>query len=267
MSPTVRLPLYHESEGSPQHRTLSHHPIHATTKKYMQCLPPCLSGTRFLAPFPHVLCVSVLHSDALDRIRTAPTIALSDGPGGSGAASGGPSAMEVSPLTSGSPMAGASTPGTSSGGAEGAAGEASSDNAVIDVMHEVAMPPGVPPTGDMQHPQYPPAQPARSYPFTLDPFQQMSVACLEREESVLVSAHTSAGKTVVAEYAIAMALRDKQRVVYTSPIKALSNQKYRELQAEFEDVGLMTGDITISPHASCLVMTTEILRSMLYRGE
>jgi len=55
-------------------------------------------------------------------------------------------------------------------------------------------------------------------------------------------------------------------VIYTSPIKALSNQKYRELQEEFDDVGLMTGDITINPNSSCLVMTTEILRSMLYRG-
>ena len=63
-----------------------------------------------------------------------------------------------------------------------------------------------------------------------------------------------------------MSLRDKQRVIYTSPIKALSNQKYRELQEEFEDVGLMTGDVTINPTASCIVMTTEILRSMLYRG-
>jgi superfamily II RNA helicase len=56
------------------------------------------------------------------------------------------------------------------------------------------------------------------------------------------------------------------RVVYTSPLKALSNQKYRELAQEFGDVGLMTGDVTINPHATCLVMTTEILRSMLYRG-
>lgn len=95
---------------------------------------------------------------------------------------------------------------------------------------------------------------------------KVSIACLERNHSVLVSAHTSAGKTVVAEYAIAMALRDSQRVIYTSPIKALSNQKYRELYEEFQDVGLMTGDITINPSASCLVMTTEILRSMLYRG-
>ena len=63
-----------------------------------------------------------------------------------------------------------------------------------------------------------------------------------------------------------MALRDKQRVIYTSPIKALSNQKYRDLTEEFADVGLMTGDVTINPSASCLVMTTEILRSMLYKG-
>ncbi|KHM99857.1 Superkiller viralicidic activity 2-like 2, partial [Glycine soja] len=81
-----------------------------------------------------------------------------------------------------------------------------------------------------------------------------------------VSAHTSAGKTAVAEYAIAMSFRDKQRVIYTSPLKALSNQKYRELSQEFTDVGLMTGDVTLSPNATCLVMTTEILRGMLYRG-
>jgi len=108
--------------------------------------------------------------------------------------------------------------------------------------------------------------PAKVYPFELDGFQKESIAYLERNESVLVAAHTSAGKTTVAEYAIAMALRDKQRVIYTSPIKALSNQKYRDLVEEFSDVGLMTGDVTINPNASCLVMTTEILRSMLYRG-
>ncbi|WUR03302.1 ATP-dependent RNA helicase MTR4 [Vairimorpha necatrix] len=107
---------------------------------------------------------------------------------------------------------------------------------------------------------------AKSYDFELDTFQKISLCALERDESVLVSAHTSSGKTVVAEYAIAMSLRDNQRVVYTSPIKALSNQKYRELLEEFTDVGLMTGDVTINPDASCLVMTTEILRNMLYRG-
>ena len=135
------------------------------------------------------------------------------------------------------------------------------------VRHEVAIPPGYPYV-PLNHsaPDLTKVVPARSWKFKLDPFQQVSVNCLERHESVLVSAHTSAGKTVVAEYAIAMSLRDKQRVIYTSPIKALSNQKYRELQQEFTDVGLMTGDISINPTASCLVMTTEILRSMLYRG-
>ncbi|XP_059178538.1 exosome RNA helicase MTR4-like [Physella acuta] len=128
--------------------------------------------------------------------------------------------------------------------------------------HEVAVPPEEeyvplkPPTGE----------PAKEYPFTLDPFQKEAILCLENNQSVLVSAHTSAGKTVVAVYAIALSLRSKQRVIYTTPIKALSNQKYRELYEEFTDVGLMTGDVTINPTASCLVMTTEILRSMLYRG-
>ncbi|KAJ8611054.1 hypothetical protein MRB53_038141 [Persea americana] len=112
-----------------------------------------------------------------------------------------------------------------------------------------------------------PEKPAREWPFRLDPFQEVSIASIERNESVLVSAHTSAGKTVVAEYAIAQCLKNNQRVIYTSPIKALSNQKYREFNAEFGDVGLMTGDVTINPTATCLVMTTEILRSMLYRGE
>ncbi|XP_077398559.1 exosome RNA helicase MTR4 [Vanacampus margaritifer] len=107
---------------------------------------------------------------------------------------------------------------------------------------------------------------AKEYPFILDPFQQEAILCIDNNHSVLVSAHTSAGKTVCAEYAIALALREKQRVIFTSPIKALSNQKYREMYEEFQDVGLMTGDVTINPTASCLVMTTEILRSMLYRG-
>ncbi|RPA81801.1 antiviral helicase [Ascobolus immersus RN42] len=108
--------------------------------------------------------------------------------------------------------------------------------------------------------------PARSYPFELDEFQKLSIAAIAKGESVLVSAHTSAGKTVVAEYAIAQSLKRNQRVIYTSPVKALSNQKYREFLEKFGDVGLMTGDVTINENATCLVMTTEILRSMLYRG-
>ena len=132
------------------------------------------------------------------------------------------------------------------------------------VRHEVAVPPGYNYIPLSRH--VAPEVPAREYPFKLDPFQRAAISCIERSESVLVSAHTSAGKTVVAEYAIALSLREKQRVIYTSPIKALSNQKYRELHETFVDVGLMTGDVTINPTASCLVMTTEILRSMLYRG-
>lgn len=152
---------------------------------------------------------------------------------------------------------------TASAGLSGAAGTSS---LVVShqVRHQVAIPPNYPYVPISQH--KPPANPAKTWPFTLDPFQQVAVSSIQREESVLVSAHTSAGKTVVAEYAIAQSLKQNQRVIYTSPIKALSNQKYREFAAEFGDVGLMTGDVTINPTATCLVMTTEILRSMLYRG-
>ncbi|CAM9658261.1 unnamed protein product, partial [Discosporangium mesarthrocarpum] len=108
--------------------------------------------------------------------------------------------------------------------------------------------------------------PALCFPFTLDVFQKQAVARLERGECVFVSAHTSAGKTVVAEYAIAMAAQHMTRAIYTSPIKALSNQKYRDFKTRFGDVGLITGDVSINPEGSCLIMTTEILRSMLYRG-
>ena len=81
----------------------------------------------------------------------------------------------------------------------------------------MAVPPGYPYLPISQHVS--PPQPARVYKFTLDPFQEVAIHAIERGESVLVSAHTSAGKTVVAEYAIAQCLRDKQRVIYTSPIK------------------------------------------------
>jgi len=128
--------------------------------------------------------------------------------------------------------------------------------------HEVAVPPGQ--TFSPLEPRAGP--PAKTYAFTLDPFQREACACVDNNQSVLVSAHTSAGKTVVAEYSIAQCLANKQRVIYTTPIKALSNQKFRDFSEEFTDVGLMTGDVTINPNASCLIMTTEILRSMLYRG-
>ncbi|XP_029832390.2 helicase SKI2W [Ixodes scapularis] len=106
--------------------------------------------------------------------------------------------------------------------------------------------------------------PAFKWPFELDTFQKKAIVHLERRESVFVAAHTSAGKTVVAEYAIALSRRHMTRTIYTSPIKALSNEKYRDFKDTFEDIGLITGDVQINKEASCLIMTTEILRSMLY---
>ncbi|KAK4919862.1 Antiviral helicase ski2, partial [Elasticomyces elasticus] len=107
---------------------------------------------------------------------------------------------------------------------------------------------------------------ARTWPFELDIFQKEAVYHLENGDSVFVAAHTSAGKTVVAEYAIALAAKHMTKAIYTSPIKALSNQKFRDFKEVFDDVGILTGDVQINPEASCLIMTTEILRSMLYRG-
>ena len=108
--------------------------------------------------------------------------------------------------------------------------------------------------------------PAYAYSYELDLFQKEAVIHLERNESVFVAAHTSAGKTAVAEYAFALAQRHCTRAIYTSPIKTISNQKFRDFTAAGFDVGLLTGDVALRPDASCLIMTTEILRSMLYRG-
>ncbi|KII94033.1 hypothetical protein PLICRDRAFT_171718 [Plicaturopsis crispa FD-325 SS-3] len=109
---------------------------------------------------------------------------------------------------------------------------------------------------------------AHKYPFELDTFQKEAVYHLEMGDSVFVAAHTSAGKTVVAEYAIALAEKHMTRAIYTSPIKALSNQKFRDFKQTFSSssVGILTGDVQINPEAPCLIMTTEILRSMLYKG-
>ncbi|XP_019620739.1 PREDICTED: helicase SKI2W-like [Branchiostoma belcheri] len=108
--------------------------------------------------------------------------------------------------------------------------------------------------------------PAYQWPFELDVFQKQAILHLENHDSVFVAAHTSAGKTVVAEYAIALSQKHVTRTVYTSPIKALSNQKFRDFKQTFDDVGLLTGDVQLRPEAACLIMTTEILRSMLYNG-
>ncbi|VDD84561.1 unnamed protein product [Mesocestoides corti] len=106
--------------------------------------------------------------------------------------------------------------------------------------------------------------PALNWPFELDTFQKQAIRCLERKQSVLVAAHTSAGKTVVAEYACAMCKRHGSRAIYTSPIKALSNQKFRDFRKTFgDDVGLVTGDISVSVNSRILIMTTEILLNMV----
>ncbi|XP_023241330.1 helicase SKI2W-like [Centruroides sculpturatus] len=107
---------------------------------------------------------------------------------------------------------------------------------------------------------------AFKYDFELDTFQKQAILHLENNDNVFVAAHTSAGKTVVAEYAIALAMKSMTKAIYTSPIKALSNQKFKDFKKTFEDVGLLTGDIQLNKTASCLIMTTEILRSMLYNG-
>lgn len=110
------------------------------------------------------------------------------------------------------------------------------------------------------------SNPAKTYSFELDPFQKQAILHMENFCNVFVAAHTSAGKTVVAEYAIAMARRSMTKVVYTSPIKALSNQKYRDFSLEFGDVGLITGDVQVNTDSSCLILTTEILLQMLDNG-
>jgi superfamily II RNA helicase len=116
--------------------------------------------------------------------------------------------------------------------------------------------------------EYPPADPAISYTFPLDPFQQWAVAALHREENVLVTAKTGSGKTLVAEYAIAYQLKQGRRVFYTTPIKSLSNQKYHDMKKLFPaaSVGILTGDIKSNPDAQIVIMTTEILRNLLFKS-
>jgi len=101
--------------------------------------------------------------------------------------------------------------------------------------------------------------------FPLYAFQERAVEAIDRGDSVIVAAPTGAGKTLIAEYAIEKALHEGQRIVYTSPIKALSNQKYRDFQSGYpERVGIMTGDVTLNPSAPILIMTTEIFRNTLF---
>ena len=107
-----------------------------------------------------------------------------------------------------------------------------------------------------------------SLDFPLDDFQRQACAAVEADRSVLVAAPTGAGKTIVGEFGIYLALRRGMKAFYTTPIKALSNQKYHDfVRAYGEDyVGLLTGDTSINTEAPVVVMTTEVLRNMIYAG-
>ncbi|MBS3778029.1 MAG: DEAD/DEAH box helicase, partial [Candidatus Thermoplasmatota archaeon] len=102
--------------------------------------------------------------------------------------------------------------------------------------------------------------------FTLDNFQEKAINAIQSQKTVVVSAATGTGKTVIAEYMIDQCLKEQgKHVIYTAPIKALSNQKYRDFVNQYglETVGLLTGDVVINPEAPVLIMTTEIYRNML----
>lgn len=105
-----------------------------------------------------------------------------------------------------------------------------------------------------------------THTFTLDPFQEEAIAALKSGVSVVVSAPTGSGKTAIAEFVIEEALKGKERVFYTTPLKALSNQKFHDFQKKFgmNNVGILTGDVAVNREAQILVMTTEIYRNMLY---
>ncbi len=106
----------------------------------------------------------------------------------------------------------------------------------------------------------------RHYPFPLDEFQRVAIESLNGDSSVLVVAPTGSGKTVVAEYAVFLAQSSGSKAFYTTPLKALTNQKFRDFSRIYGDgkVGLLTGDNTIHPEAPLIIMTTEILRNMIY---
>jgi len=111
-----------------------------------------------------------------------------------------------------------------------------------------------------------PTELAYEYKFPLDPFQQHAIKAISAHENVLVTAKTGSGKTLVGEYQIAHSLKEGKRVFYTTPIKSLSNQKFYDLKQMFPDrVGIMTGDIKFKPDADIIIMTTEILRNLLYK--
>ena len=101
--------------------------------------------------------------------------------------------------------------------------------------------------------------------YELDKFQEEAIESIENDHSVIVAAPTGAGKTLIAEYAVEKCVKEEKRIIYTAPIKALSNQKYRDFSAEHGDlVGIVTGDVVINQHAPILLMTTEVFRNTIF---
>ena len=107
---------------------------------------------------------------------------------------------------------------------------------------------------------------ADGYPFAFDDYQREACAHVEAGSGVLVAAPTGAGKTIVGEFAVFLALSNGRKCFYTTPIKALSNQKYADLVRRHGagNVGLLTGDTSVNSEAPIVVMTTEVLRNMIY---
>jgi len=110
-----------------------------------------------------------------------------------------------------------------------------------------------------EHPKY------MEFKYPLDNFQLHGCSAIDKDENVLATAHTGSGKTTLALYAIAKCFALDQQVIYTSPIKTLSNQKFKEFSDLFPSVGIITGDVKINPTAQCLIMTAEILKNSLLR--
>jgi antiviral helicase SKI2 len=103
------------------------------------------------------------------------------------------------------------------------------------------------------------------FQFDLDPFQKHAIHAISNDENVLVTAKTGSGKTLVGEFQIYHSLNKGKRVFYTTPIKSLSNQKFHDLKKVHPSVGIITGDIKFCPQADIVIMTTEILKNLLYK--
>ena len=119
------------------------------------------------------------------------------------------------------------------------------------------------PTESPYHPLF------KCYPFELSDFQKYAIHAIQENKHVLITAHTASGKTLPAEHAINHFIKKGKRVIYTTPLKALTNQKTNDFRKKYQDItfGTITGDIKSNPEADCLLMTTEILRNTLFQQQ